>query len=57
VENDVLVVKELSTVYNTDNTVIVKGLKNGTNMIIRPVAGGYAGMPVNMVNELSLSNQ
>lgn len=57
VENDVLVVKEIITVYNTDNTVIVKGLKNGTNMIIRPVAGGYAGMPVDMVNELSLSNQ
>lgn len=57
VENDVLVAKEIIPVHNTDNTVIVKGLKNGTNMVTKPVAGGYAGMPVKMVSDLSIKNQ
>ncbi|MEQ8238904.1 MAG: HlyD family efflux transporter periplasmic adaptor subunit [Cyclobacteriaceae bacterium] len=57
VENDELVVKEISPVHFTENTVIVKGLSNGTNMIIRPVAGGYAGMPVKMVSDLSISKK
>ncbi len=57
VENEKLVVKEIMPVHYTDNTVIIKGLENGTNMISRPVAGGYAGMPVKMDSELSISDQ
>lgn len=57
VENDELVVKEITPVHYTRNTVIIKGLENGTNMIVRPVAGGYAGMPVKMDTDLSIINQ
>lgn len=57
VENDVLVTKEIIPVHFTDNTVIISGLENGINMVIRPVAGGYAGMPVKMINGLSTSDQ
>jgi multidrug efflux pump subunit AcrA (membrane-fusion protein) len=56
VENEALVIKEITAVHNTDNTVIVTGLENGTQMIIKPVAGGYAGMPVKMVSDLSKNN-
>ncbi len=56
VENEKLVVKEIKPVYNTNTTVIVKGLKNGTQIINKAVAGGYAGMPVKMVSDLSINN-
>ena len=57
VENNELVVKKIKPVHFTETTVIVEGLPNGTNMIIRPVAGGYAGMPVKMVSDLSISKK
>lgn len=56
VENDELVAKEITPVYYTNNTVIVTGLEDGVNMIIRPVAGGYEGMPVTMKDDLTSAN-
>lgn len=57
VENDELVVKQITPVHYTNTTVIVKGLENGTNMINRSVAGGYAGMPVKMASDASIDKQ
>ncbi|RKQ42878.1 RND family efflux transporter MFP subunit [Roseivirga pacifica] len=46
VEGDKLVVKEVNTVYFTDETAVIKGLPDGTQLVNRPVAGGYSGMLV-----------
>jgi hypothetical protein len=50
VENNELVVKEIFPVHYTEKTAIVTGLKNGEQIVIRPVAGGYPGMPVQTTN-------
>lgn len=57
VEDDVLIVKQIEPVHYTENTAVIKGLANGTQMITRPVAGGYQGMAVKMISEGIVSNQ
>ncbi|MFK7954166.1 MAG: efflux RND transporter periplasmic adaptor subunit [Ekhidna sp.] len=57
VENDELVVMKINPVHYTEKTAVIKGLKNGTQIISRPVAGGYAGMPVKMVSSGAIKNQ
>ena len=46
VENDQLVILEVNPVYYTDRTAVVKGLKDGTKILSRPIPGAYNGMLV-----------
>ncbi len=38
-------------VYFNDNTVIVQGVENGTNILSKPLPGAYNGMLVKTINE------
>ena len=57
VENDQLVIKQIQPVYYTEKTAVVKGLENGSQLIVRPVAGGYAGMPVKVISDASTKTE
>ncbi len=57
VEGNQLVAKTIIPVHYTEKTAVIKGLDNGTHLIIRPVAGGYPGMPVEMVSDAAIKNQ
>lgn len=57
VEGEALAIKQIQPVHYTEKTAIIKGLSNGTQMVIRPVAGGYAGMPVEMISDAAITNQ
>lgn len=57
VENEQLVIKQITPVHYTEKTAVIKGLTNGSQMITRPVAGGYPGMPVKMISDASIKNQ
>lgn len=46
VNGDHLELKDISAVYFTDKTAIVKGLPDGTEMLNRPIPGAYDGMLV-----------
>lgn len=46
VEDGKLVIKQVNPVYYTDKTAIVKGLKDGTQILSRPLPGAYNGMLV-----------
>ena len=48
VENDQLVLKPVTPVHYTDNTAVVKGLKDGTLMLTRSIPGAYSGMLVKL---------
>ena len=39
-------IMEVNPVYYTDKTAIVKGLKDGTTILSRPLPGAYEGMLV-----------
>ncbi len=56
VENNELVIKAIQPVHYTEKTAIITGLENGTALVVRPVAGGYAGMPVETISEASIKN-
>ncbi len=57
VEGNELTVKEINPVHFTEETAVVKGLANGTQLIMRPVAGGYPGMPVEMISDANIKDQ
>ena len=57
VEGNELKVKEINPVHFTEETAVVKGLANGTQLIMRPVAGGYPGMPVEMISDANIKDQ
>ena len=46
VEDGKLVLKDVTPVYFSDKTAVVKGLKDGTKILSRPVPGAYSGMLV-----------
>ncbi|QXP74049.1 efflux RND transporter periplasmic adaptor subunit [Tenacibaculum sp. AHE15PA] len=46
VKNNVLDLININAVHFNENTVVIKGLQNGAQLINKPVAGAYAGMPV-----------
>lgn len=46
VEEGKLVIKQVNPVYFTDKTAIIKGLKDGTQILSRPLPGAYNGMLV-----------
>lgn len=46
VEDGKLAIKQVTAVYFTDKTAIIKGLADGTDMVNRPLPGAYSGMLV-----------
>jgi multidrug efflux pump subunit AcrA (membrane-fusion protein) len=50
-KDSVLDVVQISPVYFKENTVVVKGLQNGTKILSKPVPGAYAGMKVSLFEE------
>ncbi|MCF2876355.1 MULTISPECIES: efflux RND transporter periplasmic adaptor subunit [unclassified Tenacibaculum] len=51
VRNNVLDLVEINPVHFNENTVVIKGLANGEELVDKPVAGAYAGMPVKIFSE------
>ena len=51
VKNNVLDLININPVHFNENTVVIKGLQNGAQLINKPVAGAYAGMPVKIFKE------
>lgn len=51
VKQNILDLVEVNPVYFNENTVVVKGLKNGMQLVAKPVPGAYAGMPVKIFRE------
>jgi multidrug efflux pump subunit AcrA (membrane-fusion protein) len=51
VNDDKLEARVIEPVYFTKSTVIVRGLEDGSRLISRPVAGGYHGMEVQVINQ------
>lgn len=51
VKNNVLDLVEINPVHFNENTVVLKGLKNGEQLVYKPVAGAYVGMPVKVFSE------
>ena len=51
VNNNVLDLIEINPVHFNESTVVVKGLRNGMQLVNKPVAGAYIGMPVKIFSE------
>ena len=51
VNNNVLDLIEINPVHFNESTVVVKGLRNGMQLVDKPVGGAYAGMPVKIFSE------
>ncbi|GJM29428.1 MAG: hypothetical protein DHS20C17_20630 [Cyclobacteriaceae bacterium] len=51
VKSNTLESRIIEPVYFTESTVIVKGLTDGDSLVNLPVAGGYHGMEVQVVNQ------
>ncbi|CAM1333547.1 efflux RND transporter periplasmic adaptor subunit [Tenacibaculum aestuariivivum] len=52
VKNNVLNLVSINPVHFNENTVVAKGLKNGVQLISKPVSGAYIGMPVKIFSEV-----
>jgi multidrug efflux pump subunit AcrA (membrane-fusion protein) len=50
VKEGILESKSVDPVFFTESTVIVRGLENGDELVAKPVAGGYHGMQVQLIN-------
>tara|TARA_B110000263_G_C15279052_1_gene497391 strand:- start:455 stop:1567 length:1113 start_codon:yes stop_codon:yes gene_type:complete len=46
VQKDSLILKQVKRIYYTDETVIIKGLTPGSELLIKPILGAYQGMKV-----------
>jgi len=51
VKGNVLELVEITPIYFNEKTVVVKGLVNGTQMVSKPIAGGYSGMLIKVFTE------
>lgn len=51
VKDSTLNLVTINPVYFNDDTVIVQGLENGTNILSKPLPGAYNGMLVKTINE------
>ncbi len=51
VKDSVLDLVEIKPIYFNENTVIVRGLNDGTQLVNKPISGGYSGMKVRMISE------
>lgn len=56
IRDTLLDVTTINPVFFKDKTVVVKGLENGTKILARPVPGAYAGMPVQVLEDLKAIN-
>ncbi|WGK65328.1 efflux RND transporter periplasmic adaptor subunit [Croceiramulus getboli] len=52
VRDSILDVITVDPIYFTDKTAVIKGLKDGTTYLARPVPGAYAGMQVKPYQEV-----
>ncbi|MGB1296164.1 MAG: efflux RND transporter periplasmic adaptor subunit [Flavobacteriales bacterium] len=57
VKNNVLKSIEIKPVHFNENTVIIKGLENGTQLISTPIPGAYDGMPVKIFSDKNTTKQ
>ena len=46
VKNSVLELQQITPVFFNENTVVVKGLEDGTTVLSKPVPGAYSGMQI-----------
>ena len=51
VKDSVLSLVDIQPVHFKENTVVVKGLLNGSKLVVKPIAGAYSGMPVKIFSE------
>jgi len=51
VKDSVLDLVPINLIYENKNTVVIKGLKNGTQLLAKPVPGSHVGMPIKVFNE------
>ncbi|SNR16353.1 efflux RND transporter periplasmic adaptor subunit [Tenacibaculum jejuense] len=51
VNNNQLELVDINPVHFNENTVIIKGLENGTQLVSKAVPGAYTGMPVKLFSE------
>ncbi|WGH76438.1 efflux RND transporter periplasmic adaptor subunit [Tenacibaculum tangerinum] len=51
VKNNTLDLVEVTPVHFNENTVIIKGLKDGEQLVSKPVPGAYIGMPIKIFSE------
>jgi multidrug efflux pump subunit AcrA (membrane-fusion protein) len=56
VQDTLLQVTTIDPVYYKDRTVVVKGLENGMRILARPVPGAFAGMTVQVLEDLVETN-
>jgi multidrug efflux pump subunit AcrA (membrane-fusion protein) len=56
VRDTLLQVTTIDPVYYKDRTVVVKGLENGMRILARPVPGAFAGMTVQVLEDLVETN-
>jgi multidrug efflux pump subunit AcrA (membrane-fusion protein) len=55
-EDSILDLVKVNPVYFKDNTVVIKGLSNGTKLLAKTVPGAYTGMAVKIFNEKPTGN-
>jgi multidrug efflux pump subunit AcrA (membrane-fusion protein) len=53
VNDSVLKLKEILPVYFTNETIIIKGLENGIQVLSKPIPGAYNGMLVKTLNDIN----
>ena len=56
-KDSVIDLERVNPVYFTDETVVIKGLDNGTPMVSRIVPGAYPGMVVKVYEEKNRNAQ
>ena len=51
VKNNALALIAIKPVHFNENTVVIEGMVNGEQLVSKPVAGAYVGMPVKIFSE------
>jgi hypothetical protein len=49
-KDSLLVKQPISIVHSNENTLIVSGLKDSSELVATPITGGYEGMKVTVKN-------
>ncbi|CAL2061616.1 efflux RND transporter periplasmic adaptor subunit [Tenacibaculum sp. 190524A05c] len=57
VKNNVLDLIAVNPVHFNENSVVVKGITNGEQIVSKPIAGAYVGMPVKIFSEKEQSHK
>lgn len=56
VEDTILQVMDVNPVYFKEKSVVIKGIEDGTQILSKPVPGAYAGMLVQVLEDLTQTN-